>query len=130
MPRLPPVIAILDDEENMRIALRRLLAPRGFDIVLFANGTSLIDAVGDKCISAIILDLHMPVMNGFDILESMSKIPNPPPIIVITGHDQIGNAELVNQLGAHAYLTKPIDQAPLLEILGNLFGNPPMTYSN
>ena len=124
MTRNKQVIAILDDEEGLRVALRRLLSPRGYDVKLFDTGKSLIDACEERDISAIILDLHMPVMNGFEVLEALSGIPSAPPVILITGHDQPGNPEKATRLGAHAYLTKPIDQAPLLEALSGIFKNP------
>lgn len=116
-----PLVAVLDDEENMRVALRRLLAPRGYDVVLFGTGAELLAASLDRHFRCIILDLHMPVMNGFDVLGLLaSRQHASPPVIVITGHDQAGNADRATRLGASAYLTKPVDGEPLLRLLGEL----------
>eukprot|EP00903_Cladosiphon_okamuranus_P003740 g3738.t1 len=90
-----------------------------------SRGTDLLEACSDGCISAVILDLHMPVMNGFDVLKKMKRTPDKPPVIVITGHDQVGNEDTVLQLGALAYLTKPIDKKPLLDLLFTVASPPP-----
>ncbi|MGC4014139.1 MAG: response regulator [Luteolibacter sp.] len=115
-----PLVAVLDDEANMRIALRRLLHPRGYEVVLFEKGQELLDACTTSEIACIILDLHMPGMNGFEVLEHLAGRNNPPPVIVVTGHDQAGNAERVSLLGCRAYFTKPVDGPPLLETLQQL----------
>lgn len=117
-----PLIAVLDDEAKMRVALRRLLRPRGYEVAEFADAPELLKACADKDIACIILDLHMPGMNGFDVLERLARLPKAPPVIIITGHDQAGNAERVTRLGARAYLTKPVDGAPLLKALAELAG--------
>ena len=124
MPSTSPVIAILEDEENMRVALRRLLFPRGYQVDLFETGPDLLAACAHRRIGCIILDLHMPGMSGFEVLERLTLDIFSPPVIVITGHDQAGNAERVASLGARAYLTKPVDEEPLLEAINSALGGP------
>lgn len=120
----PPLVAVLDDEENMRVALRRLLGPRGYEVALFENGADLLAACPGRPIRCIILDLHMPGMNGFEVLERLSTLASAPPVIVITGHDQVGNAERAGRLGARAYFIKPVDGGPLLQALSELTHQP------
>lgn len=116
-----PVVAVLDDEENIRVALRRLLSLRGYTILTFETGRDLICAVGSGFgIRCVILDLHMPEMNGFDILEQLAGNADSVPIVVITGHDQAGNSERARRLGAHSYLTKPVDAEQLVSILDDI----------
>lgn len=108
----------------MRVALRRLLSLRGYHVADFDTGDALLAACGETPIRCIILDLHMPGMNGFEVLERLTERSHAPPVIVITGHDQAGNAERVTSLGARAYLTKPVDGPPLLELLSRLTAIP------
>ncbi len=108
----------------MRVALSRLLELRGYKVSAFGDGAELLAACEDQPIRCIILDLHMPGMNGFETLERLSLSSAPPPVIVITGHDQAGNAERVMSLGARAYLTKPVDGPALLGTMAGL-GCPP-----
>lgn len=117
MPDELPLIAVLDDEARMRTALGRLLRTRGYGVQLCEDGMGLLVAIENRPVACIVLDLHMPGANGFDILATLARRNAHPPVIVITGHDQPGNAERVGQLGACAYLTKPVDEAPLLRAI-------------
>lgn len=117
MPATSPVIAIVDDEPQMRTALGRLLRVRGYDTASFGDGSLFLNALQTDSFACVILDLHMPEPNGFTVLERLSERPAAPPVIVISGHDKPGNAERVTLLGASAYLTKPVDEGPLLQAI-------------
>jgi FixJ family two-component response regulator len=124
MPENPPVIAIVDDEPRMRVALSRLLRARGYSVMSFEDGAALLDAPKNHPFACILLDLHMPGINGFAVLEKLATSETHPPVIVITGHDQPGNAERAQRLGARAYLAKPVDEAPLLHAIEIALGSP------
>jgi CheY-like chemotaxis protein len=109
-----PVIAVLDDEPEMRKALRRLLTSRGFRVEEYACGEDLLAALATHPLDFLLLDLHMPGMNGFDVLESLHTRQSPLRVIVITAHDEPGTEEQVRLLGAVAYLKKPVDCDVLL----------------
>jgi DNA-binding response OmpR family regulator len=115
-----PLIAVLDDEANMRVALGRLLGPRGYEVATFDAAEGLLAACDERPIRCIILDLHMPGLNGFDVLERLALRTTSPPVIVITGQDQTGTEARVRGLGAYAYFTKPVAGALLLNALENL----------
>jgi FixJ family two-component response regulator len=108
------VIAVLDDEPEMRKALRRLLASRGFLVEEYERGEDLLVAVVTHPLDCLLLDLHMPGLNGFDVLEAFRSQQIPVPVVVITAHDESGMAERVRVLGASAYLKKPVDRDDLL----------------
>ena len=114
MPTTGPVVAVLDDEPEMRKALRRLLTCRGFRVKEYACGEDLLAALEAQPLDCLLLDLHMPGINGFDVLETFRSRHIPAPIIVITAHDEPGMAERVRALGAAAYLKKPVDRDALL----------------
>jgi FixJ family two-component response regulator len=122
MSENPPVIAVVDDEPRMRAALSRLLRARGYGVVSFEDGAGLFGAPNVQAFGCILLDLHMPGINGFAVLERLAGDSTRPPVIVITGHDQPGNAERVERLGARAYLTKPVDEVPLLHAIETVLG--------
>ena len=105
---------MLDDEPEMRKALRRLLTCSGFRVEEYECGEDLLAAVGSHPLDCLLLDLHMPGINGFDVLETLRSRHMPVPVIVITAHDEPGTAERVRALGASAYLKKPVDEAALL----------------
>ena len=112
-----PVVAVLDDEPEMRKALRRLLTSRGFGVQEYARGEDLLAALSTQPLNYLLLDLHMPGINGFDVLETFHSRQIPVPVIVITAHDEPGTAERVHALGASAYLKKPVDRDALLSAI-------------
>ena len=112
-----PVVAVLDDEPEMRKALRRLLTGRGFCVEEYGCGADLLAALGSLTLDCLVLDLHMPEMSGFDVLAALGSHSIPLPVVVITAHDEPGTAERVRALGASAYLRKPVDRAALLSAI-------------
>lgn len=114
MSRRLPVIAVLDDEAEMRTALSRLLRARGFCVVSFSTGAEFFAATDDLGLDCLVLDLHMPAMSGFDVLGELAARKTHPPVVVLTGHDEPGHLDRVRALGAAEYLLKPVDQTVLL----------------
>ena len=112
-----PVVAVLDDEPEMRKALRRLLVGRGFCVEEYESGADLLVALGSLTPDCLVLDLHMPEMSGFDVMEALDSRSIRLPVVVITAHDEPGTAERVRSLGASAYLKKPVDRAALLSAI-------------
>jgi FixJ family two-component response regulator len=112
-----PLIAILDDEPEMRKALRRLLTCRGFRVEEYERGEDLLAAVSSHPLDCLLLDLHMPGVHGFDVLEAFRSRQIAVPVIVITAHDDPGTHERVQALGASAYLKKPVDRDALLSAI-------------
>jgi FixJ family two-component response regulator len=112
-----PVVAVLDDEPEMRKALRRLLTARGFRVEEYACGENLLAALAAHPPDYLLLDLHMPGINGFDVLETLHTRQIPVPVIVITAHDEPGTEERVRSLGASNYLKKPVDRDALLSAI-------------
>src|SRR5688500_20307688 len=62
-----PLIAIVDDEEPVRRALRRLMRSAGLDVETFAGGTEVIQSLARRAPDCVVLDLPMPCMTGFDV---------------------------------------------------------------
>jgi FixJ family two-component response regulator len=112
-----PVVAVLDDEPEMRKALRRLLNSRGFRVQEYERGQDFLVALEMHPPDYLLLDLHMPGLNGFDVLEALLARHIPVPVIVVTAHDEPGTQERVRALGASAYLKKPVDRDDLLSAI-------------
>jgi FixJ family two-component response regulator len=107
-----PLIAVVDDEPQFCRALGRLLKTHGLDVVTFTHGDEFLAACESRLPACLLLDLHMPDRNGFEILERVAA--RHLPVLVITGHDQPGNAERVRALGGRGYFLKPINETQLL----------------
>ena len=114
MPMVPHTVGVLDDEPEMRKALRRLLACRGFQVAEYARGEDVLQALSSYHLDCLLLDLQMEGVNGFEVLEAFIARQIHVPVIVITAHDEPGTEERVRALGAVAYLKKPVDRDTLL----------------
>ena len=118
MARDAPLLAVVDDDEDVRVALTRLVSSAGFAVETFASGAEFLRSVGNHEPDCVVLDLHMPEMSGFDVQTALvSGYPNVP-VVVMTGHDTPEAQARAVQKGAKAYLRKPIDDEALLAAIG------------
>ena len=117
MTQIPPVVAVLDDEPQMRKALRRLLGTHGFRVEIYESGNDFLAALSSHPVDCLVLDLHMPEVSGFDVLAAFESQHIATPVVAITGHDELGTAERTRALGASAYLKKPVDESALLSAI-------------
>ncbi len=111
------MIGVLDDEAEMRKALHRLLTCRGYQVEEYQRGEDLLDTLGSHRLDCLLLDLQLEGINGFEVLEAFLARQIHLPVIVITAHDEPGTAERVRDLGAVAYLKKPVDRDTLLSAI-------------
>lgn len=111
------IIAVLDDEPKMRKALWRLLTGHGLEVEDYECGDDFLRDQSSHPVDCLVLDLHMPGVNGFDVLSAFRAQEIATPVVVITGHDEPGTKERVLELGASAYLVKPVDESALLSAI-------------
>jgi FixJ family two-component response regulator len=116
------LIAVVDDEESVRRALARLLRSSGFDSDLFSSGDDFLAAVPEQKPDCIVLDLHMPKVDGFGVQTWLAKAGIQIPVIVITGHNTAEAHERAMNAGAVAYLKKPVDADALLAAINAAIG--------
>ena len=114
MPVSPLQIAVVDDEESVRKALRRLFRSAGMDVETFASGREFLDSLPLHRPDCLVLDLHMPGLTGRDVQQHLAQVQPRVPIVVITGKDEPGVRESVLAAGAVDYFLKPIDDRTLL----------------
>jgi FixJ family two-component response regulator len=125
MDRIRPLIAVLDDEPQFCKAVARLLKTHAFDVVTFTGGEAFLAEFASRSPDCLLLDLHMPDLSGFEILERTAgrRIPS----FVITGHDQPGNRERVLALGAVHYFLKPVNESQLVDAIHAAISHPAPT---
>lgn len=110
-------VAVVDDEESVRRALSRLIRSAGFEAESFGSGNEYLNSLQFKEPDCLVIDLHMPILNGLDVLNKMSEKGIKIPTIVITGYDGIGMTQRVLAAGALACLHKPVDDELLISAL-------------
>lgn len=102
-------ILIADDEEDIRWILETSLKKSGFEVECAENGKDAVRKACEDAYSLILLDINMPDMNGFEVLNQLRNREIDSPIIFITAQNTVSNAIDSIQLGAYDYLTKPFD---------------------
>jgi FixJ family two-component response regulator len=112
-----PLIAVVDDEEPVRIALRRLLRSAGLDVEVFSSGADFLEFLKTRQPDCVVLDLHMPRVNGFAVQAQLAETDIRPPVVVITGHDSEETRARALAGGVSAYLRKPVDDQTLLDAI-------------
>lgn len=111
------MIAVVDDEEPVRRALRRLLGSAGYQTALFPSGQEFLDSLAGRRPDCIILDLHMPNVDGFAVLEELARSSLRLPVIIITGYEKPEARERIDHRGISAFLRKPIDGQHLVDTI-------------
>jgi FixJ family two-component response regulator len=122
MDQTHPFICVLDDEPQFCKALARLLKSHGLEVMTFTRGEEFLEACASRLPDCLLLDLHMPGLNGFEVLERLAG--RHVPVLVITGHEQPGNAQRVRALGALNYFLKPVNETQLLEAVRAVIDQP------
>jgi FixJ family two-component response regulator len=112
-----PYVAVVDDEEPIRKALRRLLRAAGLQADSYASGQEFLDAAAQRQPDCVVLDLHMPGMSGLQALRKLKAAGRALPIVIITAHDEPATREQCLAAGASAFLRKPLDERLLLNAI-------------
>ncbi|MCW2949757.1 MAG: two component transcriptional regulator, LuxR family [Thermoleophilia bacterium] len=112
----PCRVVICDDAPEIRLILRTLLdVEPGFEFVgEAANGYEALEIVAQHNPDVLVLDLSMPVMDGFQALSALSKRAVPTRVVVYSAHDSDANRERIQQLGACAFVRKGGDPTEVI----------------
>lgn len=119
VPRLPSVILVVDDEEDLRETLAEFLTEQGYSVLTAPDGLAAKKILITQKIDLVLTDIRMPNMNGVDLLKFSKALPDAPKVIVITGFSDYSR-EQVESLGASAFLNKPFDLDKLLSTVKGL----------
>ena len=115
-----PLIAIVDDDESVCRAMRRLVRSLAMDAETFVSGQQFLDlleAMPSFQPDCVVLDVHMPGMNGLEVQNQLALSGNMVPVIFITAHDEVAIREKALAAGALAFLRKPFDDELLVKTL-------------
>jgi DNA-binding NtrC family response regulator len=121
MGELAKRILIVDDEENTRLGLSKLLSQDGFVVELAANGMEALELLRRQRISLIISDINMPDMNGIGFLREVSRRYPSTSVIMITAYGGVESYLEAMNLGALEYLHKPVRLDELRTVMKKVF---------
>src|ERR1700736_4606496 len=114
MARTGQTIAIIDDDESVRRALRRLVQSAGWCVATFATAEEFLEAPEQPAPAGLILDVHLPGLSGLELQQRLTADGRSVPIVFITAYaDEQTRAEALRG-GAIAILAKPFEEQLLL----------------
>ena len=122
-PRKSPVstvsarILVVDDQEPIREFTRSVLAKAGYDVAVAANGAEAVAAVHDTGFALVLMDIHMPVMNGLTATRRIRTLKGPHskvPIVGISGNVPLQHVSSITAAGMNDHIGKPFKTAALL----------------
>ncbi|HJW93073.1 MAG TPA: response regulator, partial [Thermoanaerobaculia bacterium] len=115
------VVAVVDDEENIRETVGFALRREGYPVELYAHGGEAWESFRQKLPGLVILDILMPEMDGLELCRKIRSISESIPIIFLTSRDEELDRVLGLEIGADDYLCKPFSMRELLARVKVLF---------
>jgi len=108
------LIAIVDDDEGVRLSTSNLLNRAGYAVRSFEGGNDFLSTGEVEPFSCVLLDMQMPGGNGLAVLRALAARDVAPPVIVITAHGDVAMAVEAMKLGAYDFVEKPYEVTALL----------------
>jgi signal transduction histidine kinase/DNA-binding NarL/FixJ family response regulator len=122
-------ILVVDDGDTNRKLIRLVLSRAGADVVMAENGLQAVEATREHDFDMVLMDMQMPVMDGYTATGRLRDDGYDRPIVALTAHAMRGDAERCLSAGCSDYLTKPINPDKLLEkISAILAGSSPVKH--
>jgi DNA-binding response OmpR family regulator len=115
-------ILVVDDESSIRVALSKVLQAEDYEVFVAGNGQEAIEKFKSDKIDLLLLDLGLPVKDGWDTLIWLAEVDPFLPVIIITG--RWNQKELAEKMGADAIVEKPLNVPFLLQTIRELINEP------
>lgn len=118
----PLTVLLVEDTEDNRFMMRRLLEMAGYRVVEAMNGEEAVKLAKSECPQLILMDLSLPVIDGLAATRLIRKLPGcqSTPIIAVSAHDTSDFQSEAIEAGCNSYVTKPIDFNDLEELIAQL----------
>ena len=115
-------VLLVEDTEDNRFMMRRLLEMAGYHVVEAMNGEEAVKLAKSECPHLILMDLSLPVIDGLAATRLIRKLPHcgSTPIIAVSAHDTSDFQSEAIEAGCNSYVTKPIDFNDLEQLIAQL----------
>jgi two-component system chemotaxis response regulator CheY len=114
-------IMCVDDSPTIRMLVKQNLVPKGFEIVEASNGQEGLDKLSSE-IGLFLVDVNMPVMNGFDFVKSLKENSaySSKPVVFLTTESAVDKKNVGKELGVNGWIVKPFEPESLVKIVNML----------
>jgi Response regulators consisting of a CheY-like receiver domain and a winged-helix DNA-binding domain len=118
----PSVILVIEDDETMRMALKRILESEGYVIKMAADATELSTVLDDQPVDLILMDVGLPWINGFELAQMLKehKDLKKIPLVFVSGKATDEDMKKAFDIGADDYIKKPFDVEKLKKTVHTL----------
>jgi FixJ family two-component response regulator len=117
LPEESFTVFVVDDDESVRKALKRLLRAHGYNVMTFESAEDFLLSDSVRTEGCILLDIRLPGMSGLDLYEKLASSGAIHSVIFMTAHDTPQQKEWAAKMDAVGYLRKPFDQQSLLDAI-------------
>jgi FixJ family two-component response regulator len=121
--RRAPMVCVVDDDESIQRALRRLLGATGFRVETFSTAEEFLESEHRGRADCLVLDVHLSGLSGLDLQDRLAKAGAFTPVVIITAHDDRPTRERARRAGAIEYLAKPFDDNSLIAAIRKAIGD-------
>ncbi|MGH7988440.1 MAG: response regulator transcription factor [Candidatus Binataceae bacterium] len=113
------LVILVEDDPSVLRAVRRLILGAGFDVVAFDRPSAVLESVLPKSEACLLVDVHLPEMNGIELCRVLAASGCELPTVLITGATDEATHKLVRTMDVAAVLYKPFQREVLIAALGN-----------
>jgi CheY-like chemotaxis protein len=117
-------LLLIEDNEDSRDGLSRHLRRKGFEVLVAADGQQGLEAARSGAPDLVLMDMSLPVLDGWEATRQLKADPNTRhiPVIALTAHAMAGDREKALAAGCDDYVTKPVEVPRLLGKIQTLLG--------
>jgi FixJ family two-component response regulator len=115
-------VFVVDDDSSLLRSVGRLISSAGFHTQTFERPALLLASEVPETNVCLLLDVHLPEMNGVELYEKLAVARHDLPVIMMTGRDDVQTRRLLERVSAVAVLMKPFDEALLLDAIFRALG--------
>ncbi|HWY09283.1 MAG TPA: sigma-54 dependent transcriptional regulator [Candidatus Acidoferrales bacterium] len=114
-----PKILIVDDEAGIRESLSSILRDESYSVEAVESGELALERLASGAVEVVLLDVWLPGMDGLEALSRIQSLPQPPSVIIISGHGTIETAVRATKLGAFDFIEKPLSLERIIVLVRN-----------
>jgi two-component system nitrogen regulation response regulator NtrX len=114
-----PKILIVDDEAGIRESLSSILRDERYSVEAVESAELALERLSSGAVEVVLLDVWLPGMDGMEALSRIQSLPQPPSVIIISGHGTIETAVRATKLGAFDFIEKPLSLERIIVLVRN-----------